>query len=99
MKDMMTSFHVIAHDTSQDLVIIEGKHNMRTDFVRLNGSSADIRYRPEFKKWFANIPIEYNAAVVSAEQLTAMLEVAGRGVGLGDWRVEKGGGYGRFKIV
>ena len=36
--------------------------------------------------------------LVDKEKLTAWLALAGRRVGLGDWRPEKSGHYGRFDV-
>lgn len=36
--------------------------------------------------------------LVDAKQLTAWLEAGGRRIGLGDWRPEKSGFYGRFTV-
>ena len=36
--------------------------------------------------------------LVDAEKLTAWLAIAGRRVGLGDWRPEKSGSFGRFDV-
>jgi hypothetical protein len=47
-----------------DCVKIEGEPNMREDMVRLQGKTADIRYRGEFRDWKTTLTIEYNAGVI-----------------------------------
>ena len=47
--------------------LINGKSEMRTDMVRV-GISADIRYRPEYKK-DATLTIEFNEGIVSLDQI------------------------------
>lgn len=61
--------------------------------------TADIRYRPEFKHWRVKLPIKYNADKISLEQLVNLFNLAGFGVGVGEWRPEKDGQYGMFHVV
>lgn len=82
-----------------DLIKINGKPTMREDMVRLQMNTADIRFRCCFEKWDAEIPVSYNANVVSADQIVNLMALAGFGVGVGDWRPEKNGQCGRFKPV
>ncbi len=84
-----------------DFVRLEyGKEpRMRTDPVRLPSGGADMRYRPEFEDWSVVLIIEYNASVLSAEQIVNLINIAGFGVGIGDWRPEKDGEHGRFEVA
>ncbi len=72
--------------------------DMRTDPVRLNGKVADIRYRPEFKEWEIVLSIDYNAAVVTMDQVVNLVNLAGFAVGIGEWRPERNGTNGRFRV-
>jgi hypothetical protein len=82
-----------------DLLEIEGnKPEMRTDAVRLNGGSLDLRYRPEFKNWSINVPVIFNSNIISKSQVLNLFQIAGFAVGLGDWRPEKNGTFGQFEI-
>ena len=80
------------------LLRINGEPHPREDMVRLSGSTADIRYRGEFSEWSIDLPIAYNARVLSAEQIVAMLDAAGFGVGIGEWRPENSGPFGTFHV-
>lgn len=82
-----------------ELLEIEGKPRMREDMVRIGMGSADIRYRPEFPKWKVKLPIKYNADAISLEQIVNLFNLAGFGVGVGEWRPEKDGQYGMFHVV
>lgn len=93
MTDVRTAFHVVG-----DMIEIHGTPRMREDMVRVGMGKADIRYRPGFPTWSARFEIVYNSRVVSAEQLVNMIDLAGFGVGIGDWRPEKGGSMGRFHV-
>jgi hypothetical protein len=92
------AFHV-AGEFAKDLVKIEGNPVMRQDMVRIGQGKnkvADIRYRGEFKTWSCILMIRYNAQVLTDEQIIVLLNVAGFAVGVGEWRVEKGGQMGLF---
>ena len=71
----------------------------REDKVRVGQGSADLRYRPEFRGWSVSVTFEYDAELLTQHDLVNLLNRAGFGVGIGEWRPEKGGEYGRFEIV
>ena len=73
----------------------------RTEPLRLpNSNSMDIRSRGEFVSWATILTIEYNANVITAEQIMNLVNVAGFGVGVGEDRPDKTGGrQGRFKVA
>lgn len=71
---------------------------MRTDMVRIGMGVADVRYRGGFRNWSVVVPIKYNADVLSAEQVINIFNIAGFGVGVGEWRPQKNGSYGRFHV-
>jgi hypothetical protein len=71
----------------------------REDMVRVGMGTADIRYRAEFKQWAVVLSIVYNASAISAEQIVNYFNLAGFGVGVGEWRPEKDGSYGRFHVA
>ncbi len=75
------------------------KPEMRTDTVRLQGSTTDLRYRPSYEKWWAMLPIEYNADFISAEQIANLVNLAGFSIGIGEYRPEKSGEWGRFRVA
>ena len=55
--------------------------------------------RPEFIKWSCEVVIEYNIEVLSAEKILNILNWAGFHKGLGDYRPENGGSYGKYKVI
>ena len=93
MTFLRGAFHVPG-----ELVPIDGAPSMREDMVRLQGSTADIRYRGQFVQWRAVVPVLLNLAALSIEQLANLFVIAGFAVGVGDWRPERNGQYGRFEI-
>ncbi len=101
MTDLRTGFFVHGVYCTRDdreLVVITGERSMREDMVRLNGTVSDIRYRPQMCNWKAELEISYNAGVVSFDHLVNMLNAAGFGVGVGEWRPPCDGSFGRFKV-
>lgn len=72
---------------------------MREDMVRVGMGTADIRYRGEYKRWSVVLSVVYNASVISPEQIVNYFNQAGFGVGVGEWRPEKDGSYGRFHVA
>lgn len=94
MTDARVAFHV-----QGELVKIDGEPSMREDMVKLQGQTADIRYRGQFEEWSATIRVAYNANMISPEQIANLMTIAGFSVGVGEWRPERNGQFGRFEIV
>lgn len=100
MKDAGMSFFVKADCEETQLVRIIGESRMRTDMVRVGMGSADVRYRPEYPEWSATLTIEFNAGMISLNQVYQLVKAAGYSCGIGEMRPEKGKfGYGRFKLA
>jgi hypothetical protein len=77
------------------------KEEMVEDTVRLSGigRTADLRYRPYIYDWEADVEIEYDADVLTMEQVIHLLKKAGFSNGLGENRPERSGdNYGRFTV-
>lgn len=58
----------------------------------------DLRYRPEYQNWSADLRIKYRADVISAEQVMLLLRDAGFSIGIGEWRPDRGGQAGTFEV-
>ena len=56
-----------------------------------------LRTRAKFDEWSCAFTLDCDDELVDREQLEAWLDIAGRRIGLGDWRPEKSGTYGRFE--
>ncbi len=57
----------------------------------------DVRTRAILPEWAAKFTIRYAAGTITAETILRLLTTAGRTVGVGDWRPQKGSGtYGQF---
>lgn len=100
MKDAGMSFFVKADCEETQLVRVHGEARMRTDMVRVGMGSADVRYRPEYPTWGATLTIEFNAGMISLDQIYQLVKAAGYSCGIGEMRPEKGKfNYGRFKLA
>jgi hypothetical protein len=71
----------------------------REDMVRVGMGVADLRYRPEFYPWAVELRVTYNTRVISAEQLINLFQLAGFSQGVGEWRPERDGSFGRFHVA
>lgn len=99
MKDTQTAFFINADCEETQLVRIHGESRMRTDMVRVGMGASDIRYRPEYPEWYAELNIEFNEGIISIDQIHQLVKAAGYGCGVGEMRPEKGKfNYGRFKL-
>lgn len=72
---------------------------MREDMVKVGMGTADIRYRGEFRNWYADLCISYNTnGSVSLENIVNMINAGGYVCGIGEWRPERDGQYGMFHV-
>mgnify|MGYP003394925078 FL=1 len=74
---------------------------MREDAVTIGINTRGLTYRPAYTQWQFSVRIEYNSRLVSLEQLLALVDQAGWGVGICEGRPEKSSalGWGRFERV
>jgi hypothetical protein len=89
------AFHIVGGE----LVEIQGTPRMREDYAVINNGAPEIRYRAEFPEWAMDFDIRYNAAVYSLEQIVTFFNFGGFAVGVGDWRIEKGGVFGTYRVA
>lgn len=96
VKDRVTlfsSFHIM-----EELCEIKGKLRMREDYTRnpmTGGAIATVR--PEFTDWKITFTIRYDKTF-KIEEIMNFANLGGFGVGIGCWRVEKGGNFGMFHV-
>ena len=107
MKNKVTGnglFHVFGTNSTEFIeikTVDEGKPKFehREDEVKIGMGTSDLRYRPEFKNWYADLVIEYNQnGMIDEESLVNMIELGGDMCGIGEWRIEKGGINGKFHV-
>lgn len=75
---------------------IEYEIDMRRAVI---GKAGVVRCRPKLTKWAANVRLEYDDDFLAVADLIDLLNIGGRTVGVGDFRPEKTGWFGRFRVV
>lgn len=71
----------------------------RMDMVRTSGMTRqpDIRFRPAFTDWSVKVLIEFSDAL-PVQSVVDLVNRAGSG-GFGEWRPERNGTFGTFRVV
>ena len=57
-----------------------------------------LRTRPKFDTWSCTFVLDVDPELIDEPKLRQWLDIAGRRLGLGDWRPEKSGVFGRFEL-
>lgn len=85
----------------QQLVEIMGEPRIREDVVRLGGPSrsADLRYRPEFRQWGTTLEVTFVTSSISLGSVLSLIDAGGLGIGVGEWRPEKRGEFGTYRVA
>jgi hypothetical protein len=75
------------------------KMTPRMDMVRTSGMSRtpDVRFRPEFSGWKACFSIQFVENLLTHQSVVDLVARAGH-VGVGEWRPEKQGSFGTFRV-
>lgn len=83
-----------------ELVQIKGDTPiMREDMVKVGMGTADLRYRPEFRNWYCDMILEYNmSGDMKLDDIISCIQAGGYVCGVGEWRPEKDGNFGKFHI-
>jgi len=92
------SLFVLCDDKDGVLPIRCEEPVIREDNVRVGMGAADLRYRPEFADWECDVEIEYDADNLTPEDIVNLINRAGFGVGICEFRPEKGGDWGRYRV-
>ena len=79
---------------------IWGKPYMIMSVVRSSdmNRTPDIRTRAKLPRWCSEVTIRFISPTFTQHNITSLLTNAGTLCGLGDWRIEKGGPMGGYKI-
>lgn len=100
MTALKTQIRVLGEGAEQ-LVAIEGDRQMFEATVRLQSGVADLRYRPIYPEWRAELQIRYPARLLSLDSLIHLINAGGM-AGVGEWRPSspksKTGMYGTFRV-
>lgn len=104
MLTASTTIKTLKKTQLRTLLFIEGssipitysKRIPRMDMVRVGMRQPDVRFRPSFLDWKARLCIQY-ADLLNAQSVIDLLNRAGS-VGVGEWRPEKNGTFGTYRV-
>lgn len=84
------------------LVLIKGEPEIHECMVRLPNGSPDVRVRPMWRKWKADVRIRYDGDQFSVKDVSNLLSRVGMQVGIGEGRPDSknsaGVGWGTFAL-
>lgn len=90
---------VLSNDGTDLLYPIVGEPKMREDVVRINnGRGTDLRFRAEYPEWSTVLQVTFATPKLSTESVLSLIDAGGLGVGVGEWRPEKSGQNGTYRI-
>lgn len=73
---------------------------MREDPVHIGISGSDLRYRGEFKSWYADLEIVYDEnGPYTVGDLINYINIGGFVCGVGEWRMERDGQNGAYQVA
>lgn len=85
-------------DDGRALTRIEGDPIMREDVVTVGRNGSDLRYRPQFSEWRAMLEVTYVTSALTRGSVLSLIDAGGMGVGVGEWRPEKDGDFGTYRV-
>jgi hypothetical protein len=85
-------------DDGRALTRIEGEPVMREDVVTVGRNGSDLRYRPQFSEWRATLEVTYVTSALTRNSVLSLIDAGGMGVGVGEWRPEKDGDFGTYRV-
>ena len=98
-KMSMRGAFFIDGDENQMIEIHSDTPIMREDMVKVGMGTADIRFRGEFRNWYADLTVSYNKnGQHTLEQIINIINAGGYVCGVGEWRPERDGQYGMFHV-
>ena len=99
-KMSMRGAFFIDGDENQMVEIFSDVPVIREDMVKVGMGTADIRFRGEFRNWYAELTISYNKnGQYSLEQIINIINAGGYVCGIGELRPERDGQYGMFHVA
>jgi len=59
----------------------------------------NVLHRPLFKKWKVDFEVTFDEEDIEVPVMKEIFDIAGRSVGVGDWRPSKKGRFGKFQVT
>lgn len=89
----------IDSDENQMIEIHSDTPILREDMCKVGMGVADIRFRGEFRNWYADMTISYNKnGQHTLEQIINIINAGGYVCGVGEWRPERDGQFGMYHV-
>lgn len=85
-------------EDGQSLVRLEGEAHMREDVVRIGRGGTSLTYRPEFSEWRTVLTVIFVKSALTRNSVLSLIDAGGMGVGVGEWRPERDGDFGTFRV-
>lgn len=104
---MKSAFYLNAVDgvigDGSEMAVIETDEPpyLREDMVKIGGiaKTADLRYRPEFRNWKMHLIVTLvDVGTFTMESIINGINLGGYMNGIGEWRMERDGDFGRFHV-
>lgn len=90
---------IAAFSIEADLLRIDaGKPKRRDDHVVRNGKG-NMAYRAEFWPWSMTVPVRLYEPALSVMEFLRLVQDAGSGIGIGNWRAERNGNFGLWDLI
>jgi len=67
--------------------------------VNPNTRGRNLLHRPMLKEWELDFEVIFDETQIQPQIMKELFDIAGKIAGLGDWRPQKKGPYGRFQVV
>jgi hypothetical protein len=85
-------------DDGRGLTRIIGEPTLREDVVTVGRNGSDLRYRPQFMPWEAELEVTYVTSALTRDSVLSLVDAGGMGVGVGEWRPERDGDFGTYQV-
>lgn len=59
----------------------------------------NVLHRPQFSKWKVDFECTFDETQIEVPVMKELFDIAGRQVGVGDWRPAKKGRFGKFQVI
>ena len=59
----------------------------------------NVLHRPQFDKWKIDFEVTFDEETIEVPVMKELFDIAGRVVGVGDWRPSKKGRFGKFQVT
>lgn len=99
MEFKKTNLRQAFHIECDMVPILGSEPEPREDMVRVGMGTADIRFRAQFSTWGTVLTVTFNESMLSLDQLVNLFNAAGFGIGVGEWRPQRDGQFGRFRVA